>query len=272
VTEEGPGRRFVSSRRAGIRMHTRDDTRAMSVALFQMTDYGEPEKNIARARDAIAECCADFFVLPEFFAFPGGDHRRAYSLEEAYALVGKPALEMLTEASAGFPGYLVGGTVLEKSSHGYHNTCFVLRRGELIARHHKINLTQGEVSMGLLPGTEAVTFDSEWGRIGLLVCLDVCGPVRDEIGPLCDIVFFPIGMSMPDHPELEGDPVSTDFAQRYGVTVVKVSRAGVFDGEPLVTPSSIVTPRGIEWLASDQGEDFAVVGLEGGRVVSHGVR
>jgi deaminated glutathione amidase len=253
-------------------MHAHDDVGAMSVALFQMADYGEPEKNIARARAAVAGCDADFFVLPEFFAFPGGDNRQAYSLEEAYALAGKPALDMLTEASAGFPGYLVGGTVLEKSSVGYHNTCFVFRHGELVAGYRKVNLTQAEVGMGLLPGTEVVTFDTEWGRVGLLICLDVCGPTRDELGPRCDIVFFPIGMSMPDHPELEGDPVSTDLAEQYGVTVVKVSRAGVFDGEPLVTPSSVVTPHGIEWLASDRGEDFAIVRLEGGRVVPGGVR
>jgi predicted amidohydrolase len=238
----------------------------MRVAIFQMSDSGEPEQNIARAREAIAGCDADFFVLPEFFAFPGGDHRKAYTLEEAYARAGEPALRMLTEASAAFPGYLVGGTVLEKGTEGYHNTCFVLRRGEVLARYRKVNLTQGEIGMGLLPGTEVVTFDSEWGRIGLLICFDVCGPTRDELGPLADIVFFPIGMSMPDHPELEGDPVSTDLAERYGVTVVKVSRAGVFGGTPLVTPSSVVTPRGIEWLASDEGEDFTIVCLEDGRV------
>ena len=153
----------------------------MRVAIFQMSDSGEPEENIARARGAVAGCDADFFVLPEFFAFPGGDHRKAYTLEEAYALAGEPALRMLIEASAAFPGYLVGGTVLEKGGEGYYNTCFVLRHGEVLAGYRKIHLTAGEVGMGLLPGDGCVTMDTEWGRVGLLICLDICGQARDQL-------------------------------------------------------------------------------------------
>lgn len=231
----------------------------MRLAIYQMADYGEPRENLDRAREAIGGCDADFFILPEFFVIPGGDYKKDYTPEQVYRETGKPGFEMLREASSGFPGYLVGGTVIEKAPEGCYNTCYVFRRGDVVAKYRKINLADEEIAMQLLPGSELVTFDTEWGKAGLLVCFDVCKDTRDQVSAACDIVLLPVGMSVPDHPRTEGHPLCEEMALRHSVTVAKVCRVGFYDGEPLVSASAVVTPRGVEWEGSEEGEEFSVV-------------
>ncbi|MBN1628388.1 MAG: carbon-nitrogen hydrolase family protein [Thermoleophilia bacterium] len=232
----------------------------MRLAIYQMADRGEPCRNLADAYDAIVNTQADCFILPEFFAVPGGDYRRDYTPEEAYEETGRPGEEMLHQASLHFPGYLVGGTLIEKAAEGYYNTCYVLKGGCLITKYRKINLTQEEIDMQLLPGSEVVTFDTEWGRAGLMVCFDlVCHGTRDLVGAQSDFVLAPVGMSVPDHPKVEGYPSSSAVATKHNATVVQVCRVGFYDGQPLVTKSAVIGPNGVIWEGSGEGEELAIV-------------
>lgn len=53
----------------------------MKLAIYQMADRGTPKENLLTAYEAIASNTeADFFVLPEYFAFPGADYKKHYSL------------------------------------------------------------------------------------------------------------------------------------------------------------------------------------------------
>lgn len=232
----------------------------MRLAVYQMADRGDPQENLATAYKAIVTTEADCFVLPELFVLPGGDYKRNYTLAEAYRETGRPGEEMLREASLRFTGYLIGGTLIEESRGGYYNTCYVFRRGELVVKYRKINITQEEIDMRLLPGGETVTFTADWGKVGLLVCFDVCRETtRDEVGVQSDVVFLPVGMGIPSHPTVSGHPLSAEMARKHKVTVAEVARVGFYDGQPLVTRSAVVTPAGVIWEASQEGEDLAVV-------------
>ncbi len=239
----------------------------MKLAIYQMADRGEPQQNLEKAYEAIVGSEADCFILPEYFVLPGGDFRRDYLLAEAYAETGRPGEDMLREASLRFPGYLIGGTLIEETPEGYYNTCYVLRQGTLVAKYRKINITQEEIAMQFLPGSEVVTFDTEWGRAGLLVCLDVvCEETSDRVGALSDIVFLPVGMSVPDHPKVDGYPCSGAVARKHNATVVQVSRVGYYGGRPLVTKSAVITPSGVIWEGSESGEELAVVDVPMDRI------
>lgn len=134
----------------------------MKLAIYQMADRGEPWENLAKAYEAIVDMEADCFVLPEIFVLPGGDYTRYYSPAQAYAETGRPGEDMLREASLTFPGYLIGGTLIEETPKGYYNTCYVLRRGKPVAKYRKINITREEIDMQLLPGSDVTPAGVVW--------------------------------------------------------------------------------------------------------------
>lgn len=233
----------------------------MRVAIYQMEDRGEAGENIEQACRAIKGTAADFFVLPEFFAIPGGDFKKGYTLKECWEETGKPAIEMLKKASLSFPGYIIGGSVLEEGAEGYYNTCFVFKNGQFVVKYRKINITQEERDMGILPGNDIVTFDTKFGRAGLLICADsICEEVRDRVASQAQFIFLPISLTDPSHPRVEGHPLSVEMAQRYGVSVIKVSRVGIFGGRRVLSRSAVITPSAIIYEAGE-GEELALIEL-----------
>lgn len=231
----------------------------MRIALYQMEDQGDASKNIKLAYQAIKSAEADFFVLPEFFSVPGGDFRKNYTLEECWRKVGRPALEMLQKASIEFKGYLIGGTTLEKTGEAFYNTCFVFRGGREIAKYRKIHLTEEEERFGILSGRKTTTFETEHARVGLLICADsIYEETCDEVASRVDVVFLPISLTNPNHPKVQGHPLSCQMARKHRVIVVKVSRVGIFGGKKLISPSAVIAPLGILYEGGEE-EELAVV-------------
>ena len=239
----------------------RTSSKAKTVAIYQMEDRGDPHENIRRAYEAIVGADADFFVLPELFAVPGGDFRREWSVEDAYREAGKPAIRMLRRASVHFPGYLIGGSVIERDVSHFYNTCFVFRRGRLVAKYRKRHPTPEERALGIKEGGEIVTFNTEFGTVGILICADVIHEgTRGEVAARSDIVFLPISLTDPSHPKVEGHPLSEKMAREFGVVVVKVARVGTFEGKKIVSRSAVITPEGLAYEAGE-GEELAVISL-----------
>jgi len=226
-----------------------------------MEDRGDPHENIKWAYEAVVKADADFFVLPEFFAIPGGDFKKDWSVEDAYREAGKPAIRMLRRASVHFPGYLIGGSVLEKDISHFYNTCFVFRKGQLVAKYRKRHPTPEERALGIKGGDEIVTFNTEFGTAGILICADVIYErTRSEVAARSDIVFLPISLTDPTHPKVEGHPLSEKIAREFGVVVVKVSRVGTFKGKKVVSKSAVITPQGLMYEAKEC-EELAVINL-----------
>jgi len=226
-----------------------------------MEDRGDPHENIKWAYEAVVKADADFFVLPEFFAMPGGDFKKDWSVEDAYREAGKPAIRMLRRASVHFPGYLIGGSVIEKDVSHFYNTCFVFRKGQLVAKYRKRHPTPEERALGIKGGDEIVTFNTEFGTAGILICADVIYErTRSEVAARSDIVFLPISLTDPTHPKVEGHPLSEKIAREFGVVVVKVSRVGTFKGKKVVSKSAVITPQGLMYEAKEC-EELAVINL-----------
>jgi predicted amidohydrolase len=221
-----------------------------------MEDRGEAAKNIEQAYHTITHSEADFFVLPEFFAIPGGDFRKQYDLESCWLDTGKPAYEMLKKASTKFEGYIIGGSILEKAPDGYYNTCYVFKNGQEVARYRKINLTDEEVRLKVTPGRESVTFDTPFGKVGLLICADcMFEKTVENAALLSSIVFLPVSLTDPNHPSVEGHPISVKIASKYGIVVVKVTRVGTFGGRKIASKSAVVAPTGVVFETDRDDED-----------------
>jgi predicted amidohydrolase len=59
-------------------------------------------------------------------------------------------------------------------SRGVRNTAILLdRSGEILGRYDKMFPTSTELEKGVVPGTEAPVFETDIGRIGMLICFDL---------------------------------------------------------------------------------------------------
>lgn len=218
----------------------------MKIAIYQIEDSGNAQQNIEKARSAISKNKADFFVLPEFFTIPGGDYTKGYTLKECYEETSIPAFKMLKQVSREFDGYLIGGSILEEDDGIYYNTCYVFREGEIVTKYRKINITREEVDLNITPGEDIVTFSSEYGNIGLMICADsISKETANEVASRSDIVFLPVSLTDPNHPKMNGHPMSCLLAKTHGTIIVKITRVGTFGGKKLANSSAIVTPMGV---------------------------
>lgn len=71
------------------------------------------------------------------------------------------------------------GSIVERDRGRYYNTSILLgRRGEVLAGYRKIHLFgfQSEEQRRLVPGSRAVTVETEFGRMGLATCYDLRFP------------------------------------------------------------------------------------------------
>ncbi|MGI2335555.1 MAG: carbon-nitrogen hydrolase family protein [Dehalogenimonas sp.] len=232
----------------------------MKVAIYQIADTGDASSNITKAYEAIINSKADFFALPEFFAIPGGDYRKPYTLESCYQETGRPAYEMLKRASRIFPGYIIGGSILERDGDCYYNTCYVWKNGELITTYRKVKITREEVELQICPGKDTVTFDTQFGQIGLMICADcISWDIVDAVAVGSKYVFLPVSLTDPNHPPFTGHPVSDTIAKKYGATVIKITRMGLFGGKVLSSRSAVTTPEGTVWEGPEAGEILEMV-------------
>ncbi len=57
---------------------------------------------------------------------------------------------------------------------GLRNTSILIGRdGAVLGRYDKMFPTPGELDKGVIPGTEAPCFETDFGRVGLLICFDL---------------------------------------------------------------------------------------------------
>ena len=58
----------------------------------------------------------------------------------------------------------------------YNAAVLIGRDGDVIGRYHKVQPTIGEMERGTLPGDTAMTFDTDLGKVGMLICFDLKFP------------------------------------------------------------------------------------------------
>jgi predicted amidohydrolase len=69
------------------------------------------------------------------------------------------------------------------AARGIRNTAILIdREGSVVGKYDKMFPTIGEIERGIVPGTEAPVFETEIGRIGMLICFDLnIAEVRDSL-------------------------------------------------------------------------------------------
>ncbi len=128
----------------------------------------------------------DFVVLPEMFATPYElQYFRQYQEDET----GK-VYEFLKKMAKDTHTYVIGGSFPEKAGDRIYNTaCVFDRSGNRIAKYRKIHLFEVEYPDGttfsesavLSAGQKICVFDTEYGKLGLMICFDIRYPEQAEM-------------------------------------------------------------------------------------------
>src|SRR4030095_1988314 len=133
---------------------------------------------------------ADIVCLPEGITLVGTTDNYISASEP----VPGPTTEFLGGIARKHHLYIVAG-ILEKKDDIFYNTAVLIdRNGNLAGKYRKVSLPQEEIDGGVTPGNSFPVFDTDFGRIGLMVCWDVTfpEPARSLAQKGAEIVFLPI--------------------------------------------------------------------------------
>lgn len=191
--------------------------RFVKVALCQRGVTGSKDQNIAETVSMIEEA-AEHCPGLDLIIFPEYNYYEALSLEEARAnsetMDGRYITEMKKQARR-FGVNLIPGSFAETCGEKVKNTCALIdRSGEVAGSYSKVHLMDAigiRESDAAVPGDKLGVFDTDFGRIGLMVCFDLRFPEQPRSMVLqgADIIFcaasFPTGSPLPprtDHWDL----------------------------------------------------------------------
>jgi len=189
----------------------------LKIALCQMMVSIKKEENIKIAKDVINEAVkkgAQVIALPEMFNCP---YNNSYFRDYSEKYPEGETLKMLSSAAKENNVYIIGGSIPEIDESGkVYNTSYIFDKcGKLIGKHRKVHLFDIDVknkitfkeSDVLSPGNEITTFDTEWGKFGVMICYDIRFPEFTRLMALDGVkaVFVPAAFNMttgPAHWEL----------------------------------------------------------------------
>lgn len=143
---------------------------------------------------------------------------------------------------------IVGTDIKEKGKH-YNVAVLLDRNGEVAGIYRKQHLLGEEKSFGLTEGKEAGIFDTDFGRIGIVICYDIFSPKvlsgYEDKG--VEILLCPSNMVIP-FPEYEKQ--QREFVENAIPTAIAMQLNCVFGiatlyDEEAINNTKLVSPNGI---------------------------
>jgi len=154
---------------------------------------------LRRYDEAVAEG-AKVICFPEYFlTFPPHQKMKDKIKDMAETIPG-PSIDRFREKAKATKTYCVAGTIIEVREDGkYYNTSTLIGPdGEIIGKYSKVHPENApakhEPGCGINPGTEYPVFDTELGRFGIMIDMDLNNPEVPRIYGLkgVDVIFTPI--------------------------------------------------------------------------------
>jgi predicted amidohydrolase len=123
----------------------------------------------------------------------------------------------------------------------------------MLAKYKKINPIQAEVDAGVSRGCTPMVMDTDFGKLGMIVCADTFDPALvkkvAELG--AEVVTLPVA-AMGTHPTVKGHPLTEGISRDYGIFVLKV---GNVSSNMRGGRSAIIAPWGVIGEVADAPED-----------------
>lgn len=188
----------------------------IKIAVIQMSTVADKMENVRTVKtylEKIKDENPDFVILPEMFCCPYQTENFPIYAEKE----GGPVWQQLSGYAKQYGIYLIGGSMPEKDAEGnVYNTSYIFdREGKQIGKHRKVHLFDIDVKGGqtfkesdtLTAGDSDTVFDTEFGKIGVMLCFDIRFPElsRMMVNDGAKVIFVPAAFNMttgPAHWEL----------------------------------------------------------------------
>ena len=180
----------------------------MKIAALQMVSAPDLATNLATAERLIAQAAAEgaqLVSLPEYFVQMGLHETDKFQIAEE--LGHGPIQEMLASKARQHGIWVAGGSIPVKTQDPAKvtNTALLFNaQGEVVARYDKMhlfsyqdgtrNLDEGRT---MVAGTEIVTADTPFGRIGMSICYDLRFPELYRAMGDVELILVPSAFTVP---------------------------------------------------------------------------
>lgn len=194
-------RNFDYQRGAKRRHHSAVEPVRLAVVQYQLRtlrNFDEFSRQCAFFIDAAStDYKADFIVFPELFTTellsfveptrPGQAARKLAEFTPQY-------LELFTDLAVKYNINIIGGSQFVVEDEVLYNVSFLFRRDGTLGKQYKIHATPSERQWwGVSPGKRVEVFDTDCGKIAIVICYDIEFPelvrIAAQKGAL--IVFVP---------------------------------------------------------------------------------
>ena len=152
----------------------------LGLVQWQMRSFSDLEsicEQIEFFLDTVAAYNCDFILFPEFFNAPLMAAFNHLSEPEAIRRLGEytDALrERFTDFAISYNVNIITGSMPEIREEGLYNVGYLCRRDGSYETYEKLHATPDEVSYwGITGGHQLKVFDTDCGKIGVLICYDV---------------------------------------------------------------------------------------------------
>lgn len=167
---------------------------------WQMRPYENVESLMRQAEyfiDAVSGYRSDFALFPEFFNAPLMAKNNHLSEPNAIRELAKHTSEIIERFSGLAISYninIISGSMPEIKDNKLYNVGYLCKRDGSVERYEKIHVTPDEAKVwGMQGGNELKVFDTDCGKIGILVCYDAEFPELSRLlaDEGMDILFVP---------------------------------------------------------------------------------
>lgn len=167
---------------------------------WQMRPYEQLEDLLQQAEyfvDAVAGYRSDFALFPEFFNAPLMAKNNHLSGSEAIRELAKYTeriVQRISELSISYNINIIAGSMPEMRDGILYNVGYLCKRDGTTERYEKLHVTPDEAKVwGMQGGTQLKVFDTDCGKIGILICYDSEFPELSRLlaDEGMDILFVP---------------------------------------------------------------------------------
>ena len=167
---------------------------------WQMRPYRNLEELMQQAEyfvEAVSRYRSDFALFPEFFNAPLMAENNHLSEPDAIRELAKhtaTVVQKFSELAISYNINIISGSMPEIENDRLYNVGHLCRRDGTTERYEKLHVTPDEVLVwGMEGGSSMKVFDTDCGKIGILICYDVEFPELSRLlaDDGMDILFVP---------------------------------------------------------------------------------
>ncbi len=139
-------------------------------------DFDELMQQVEFFVDAVSSYRSDFALFPEFFNAPLMAENNHLSEPEAIRKLAEYTEKIVfrfSELSISYNINIISGSMPEVIDGILYNVGYLCRRDGTVERYEKLHVTPDEAKVwGMQGGNQLKTFDTDCGKIGILICYD----------------------------------------------------------------------------------------------------